>query len=206
MLLSVKELKGFLEQKNVSSTGCTEKRDLVDVIINHQARPQVETSRVNETRTNQPRTNEPYSNTQPLASSSSSQQHAQSQPRSRATSQGMNDIFGGLQINPEISNFVQSIFRLDEGGIRGLRPPSLDELNNRRSQSSEQMSFGVPAYQDDFTPSCVRPTQVSNSTAEISVSGLLHSYYLSNLHHVCNHVLIILSIRSRLNPRYLWEV
>lgn len=160
MLLSVKELKGFLEQKNVSSTGCTEKRDLVDVIINHQARPQVETSHVDEARTNQPRTNEPYSNTQPSASSSSSQQHAQSQPRSRATSEGMNNFFGGLQINPEISNIVHSIFRLDEGGIRGLRPPSLDELNNRRSQSNEQMSFGVPAYQDDFTPSCVRPTQV----------------------------------------------
>ena len=36
MLLSVKELKDFLLQQNVSSVGCREKQDLVDVIVSHQ--------------------------------------------------------------------------------------------------------------------------------------------------------------------------
>jgi hypothetical protein len=164
MLLSIKELKAFLEQKNVSSTGCTEKGDLVDVIISYQARPQVEAPHVNEPHVNELRTNEPHGSTQPSASGSSSQ--TQQQSNTQNPSQGMNDFFGGLQINPEIHNFVQSMFQLDETGFRGLRPPSRDEMNN--SQTSQQMSYGSPSYQvrmqdqDDFTPSCVRPTQVCN--------------------------------------------
>ncbi len=161
MLLSVKELKTFLEQKNVSSTGCTEKGDLVDVIIKYQARPQVQTPRVNEPFVNEPCNNEP----QPSASSTSSQRQTNSQSNTRNPSQGMNDFFGTLQINPEIHNFVQNMFQLNESGVSGLRPPSRDELNNRQS-SSHQMnysSYRMP-QQDDFTPSCVHPTQVCKTS------------------------------------------
>ena len=173
MLLSVKDLKGFLEQKNVSSTGCTEKRDLVDVIINHQARPPVETSHVNEARTYQTPTSGPYYSTQTSATGSSSQQQPQSQPRPRVTSEGMNDFFGGLNISPEIDHFVQSLFGVGEGDIRGSRTPGQADSNNRQNESSGQMSFRMPGYRDDFTPSCVRPTQVSNSKATSNVPTIV---------------------------------
>ena len=180
MLLSVKELKTFLEQKNVSSAGCAEKSDLVDVIINYQARPQLQTSQVNEPRTylpnvnvphgNEPGNNEPNINAphvnepQPSTSGSASQSQAQSRSFSRNQSEGMNNFFGSLQINPEIHSFVTNMFQLNESGIRGLRPSSHDELNN--SHSSQETSYNsyqhrMP-YEDD-RPSCVHPTQVCHT-------------------------------------------
>ena len=158
MLLSVKELKTFLDQKNVSSVGCTEKGDLVDVIISHESRPRAQTSRMSEQHTHPTQTNEP--DNQPSTSSSTTS--SQSQSNTRSAPQGINNFFGGLHINPEIHDFVQNMFRMDESGFDGLRPPSL-ETNTNQSNVQENYNFyqqNNPHFQDDFTPSCVHPTQV----------------------------------------------
>ena len=174
MLLSVKELKTFLEQKNVSSAGCAEKGDLVDVIINYQARPQLQTSQVNETRTNQAYVNAPHANEpQPSTSGSASESQAQSHSFTRNQSEGINNFFGTLQINPEIHSFVTNMFQLNESGISGLRPSNHDELNN--SHSSRETSYNsyqhrMP-YEEDDRPSCVYPTQVK-TRSKISLQSL----------------------------------
>ena len=149
MLLSVKELKTFLEQKNVSAAGCAEKGDLVDVIINYQARPE----RTQAHRTNQPHVNE----SQASVSGTPNRRQPQSQ------SQGINDFFGTLQINPEIRDFVTNMFQLNETGVTGLRPSS-HEVSN--SQNGAETSFSSSSYLqrmahgNDDRPSCVHPTKV----------------------------------------------
>lgn len=167
MLLSVKELKAFLEQRNVSSAGCTEKKDLVDVMIDHQARQQEELEMANqpsaiyEIDTNEP--NETHIDQPPINSqaSTSSQEQAHAQPHNEP--QGLNDFFGGIQINPEIHRLVESVFQFDESGATGLRPPSRHEMQDRNATS-----HGIPNYQqyapnDNFTPSCIHPTPVSTT-------------------------------------------
>ncbi|XP_028396817.1 E3 ubiquitin-protein ligase RNF34-like [Dendronephthya gigantea] len=176
MLLSVKELKAFLEQRNVSSAGCTEKQDLVDVMINHQARQQVELETPNEPSVNEPSVNEPSVtehgtnepnatrfNQPPINSQTSSSSQQQARTQSHNSSQGLNDFFSGIHINPEIHRFVESVFQFDESGAMGLRPPSQHEIHNRNETSHD-----IPIYQqytpnENFTPSCVNPNPVSTS-------------------------------------------
>lgn len=139
MLLTIRELKAFLHEKNVPVTGCKEKRDLVEVIINHQT-PGQRSSNDNfsqRSASSQPHTStSTSSNNDSLPNQSSSSvsfsTHNHSTVPLPEEFAGLLETLSGLShnshgnnvtaINPEHPGFLHTIFAMNENGIGGRQP------------------------------------------------------------------------------------
>lgn len=131
MLLPVKQLKAWLDERNVSLLGCMEKQDLVESIISYQA--SLSSSNHNESSSDEP---------QVFHDATSTEINEQA---SESSSQGLNDFFGGFSVNAGIHNILQQFFQ----------PNGFHEAHSSSNPTfSESNQYGASTATDshDTTP------------------------------------------------------
>ena len=168
MLLTIKELKAFLQQNNVPMAGCTEKQDLVEAIINH-VRPA-----------------QPSSN---YSSSSSSSSHPHGATSSSSHNESFNDQSRsppGLSSNSH-SNYLTPQAEAFIGMLNRelVNAEARNELSNDQSRSpgtSLADSNSVPPQAESFLGMLNR--ELGNSEARnantIDDGNLVHTIFVLN--------------------------
>lgn len=209
MLLSIKELKAFLAQNNVSTTGCREKRDLVEVIINHQRHEEHSNDSSSTTPHSQSAFNNSHSNTPPQSHStpwsnshSSSNTHSSSSnsPSSYVDSVlrqvAAGDFFGlmhnqsGAPHNSTQSNHTQSnrtVINPDflhsvfqMDGINGVREVQ-PQTHSGFSTTGSQNQATPPPPHTGFEPSTVWSMQGQKSSKSIRLEDIKNANDIQKL-------------------------
>ena len=170
MLLTIKELKAFLQQNNVPMAGCTEKQDLVEAIIGH-VRP-----------------------VQPVSSNYSSSSSYSSHPHGSASSSSHSESFNDQSRSPGLSSSSHSNYLTPQAeAFIGMLNRELvnaearNELSNDQSRSpgtSSADSNSVPPQAESFLGMLNRelgnPEASNMNTTDDSNTNLLHTIFVLN--------------------------